>query len=115
MTFNPKGELIDHNICESVINSNHRMTYTDVFAIMTGDEGKRGEYADVAEMIDQMYKLSQILRAKRKKRGAIDFDFPETHIIIDESGKVVGLAPYERNDAHKLIEDFMLAANETVA
>ena len=115
MTFNPKGELIDHNICESVINSNHRMTYTDVFAIMTGDEVKRSEYADVTEMIDHMYKLSKILRAKRKKRGAIDFDFPETHIVIDESGKVVGLAPYERNDAHKLIEDFMLAANETVA
>lgn len=115
MTFSPKGELIDHEICESVIHSNHRMTYTDVYAIMTGDEGKRAEYSDIADMIDSMYKLSQILRAKRKKRGAIDFDFPETHIIIDENGKVVGLAPYERNDAHKLIEDFMLAANETVA
>ncbi|MCR5416366.1 MAG: ribonuclease R [Pseudobutyrivibrio sp.] len=115
MTFNPKGELIDHEICESVINSNHRMTYTSVYAIMTGDETEREKYADVAEMIDKMYELSQILRKKRKKRGSIDFDFPETHIIIDENGKVVGLAPYERNDAHKLIEDFMLAANETVA
>ena len=115
MTFNPKGELMDHEICESVIHSKHRMTYTNVYAIMTGDEEIRGQYADVSEMIDKMYELSKILRTKRKKRGSIDFDFPETHIIIDENGKVVGLAPYERNDAHKLIEDFMLAANETVA
>lgn len=116
MTFNRKGELVDHDICESVIHSNHRMTYTSVYAIMTGDEEERSKYSDVSEMIDKMYELSQILRAKRKKRGSIDFDFPETHIIIDEeNGKVVGLAPYERNDAHKLIEDFMLAANETVA
>ncbi len=116
MTFNKKGELIDHDICESVIHSNHRMTYTSVFAIMTGDDEERSKYSDVADMIDKMYELSKILRAKRKKRGSIDFDFPETHIIInEENGKVVGLAPYERNDAHKLIEDFMLAANETVA
>ncbi len=115
MTFDTKGNLVDHEICESVIHSNHRMTYTSVYAIMTGDEAERGNYADVSEMIDKMYELSKILRAKRKKRGSIDFDFPETHILIDEDGKVVGLAPYERNDAHKLIEDFMLAANETVA
>lgn len=115
MTFNKKGELVDHEICESVIHSNHRMTYTSVYAIMTGVEQEREKYSDVAEMIDKMYELSQILRDKRKKRGAIDFDFPETHILIDENGKVIGLAPYERNDAHKLIEDFMLAANETVA
>jgi ribonuclease R len=83
--------------------------------MMTGDEDTRAKYSDIAEMIDEMAQLSKILRAKRKKRGAIDFDFPETHILIDENGKVVGLAPYERNDAHKLIEDFMLAANETVA
>ena len=115
MTFSPKGELIDHEICESVIHSKHRMTYTSVYAIMTGDEEVRKQYSDVSDMIDNMYKLSQVLRAKRKKRGAIDFDFPETHIVIDENGKVIGLMPYERNDAHKLIEDFMLAANETVA
>ncbi len=115
MTFDTKGNLVDHEICESVIHSNHRMTYTSVYAIMTGDEAERANYADVSEMIDKMYELSKILRAKRKKRGSIDFDFPETHILIDEDGKVVGLAPYERNDAHKLIEDFMLAANETVA
>ncbi|SDZ78685.1 ribonuclease R [Pseudobutyrivibrio sp. ACV-2] len=116
MTFNKKGELIDHDICESVIHSNHRMTYTSVYAIVTGDEEERNKYSDVAFMIDKMYELSKILRARRKRRGSIDFDFPETHIIInEEDGKVVGLAPYERNDAHKIIEDFMLAANETVA
>ena len=115
MTFDKKGNLVDHEICESVIHSNHRMTYTSVYAIMTGDAAEREKYQDVAEMIGRMYELSKILRAKRKKRGSIDFDFPETHILIDENGKVVGLAPYERNDAHKLIEDFMLVANETVA
>ena len=115
MTFDKKGNLVDHQVCESVIHSNHRMTYTSVYAIMTGDTSEREKYSDVADMIDRMYELSQILRAKRKKRGSIDFDFPETHILIDENGKVIGLAPYERNDAHKLIEDFMLAANETVA
>ncbi len=115
MTFNKKGQLVDHEICESVIHSKHRMTYTDVYAIMTGDEATRENYSDIAPMIDDMFSLSKVLRANRKKRGAIDFDFPETHILIDENGKVAGLVPYERNDAHKLIEDFMLAANETVA
>jgi len=115
MTFNSKGQLVDHDICESVIHSNHRMTYTEVYGIMMGHNDMRDKYSDVADMVDNMYKLSQILRSKRRKRGAIDFDFPETHILIDENGKVVGLTPYERNDAHKLIEDFMLAANETVA
>ena len=115
MTFNKKGQLVDHEICESVIHSKHRMTYTDVYAIMTGDEATREKYSDIAPMIDDMFNLSKVLRANRKKRGAIDFDFPETHILIDENGKVAGLVPYERNDAHKLIEDFMLAANETVA
>ncbi len=115
MTFSKKGQLVDHEICESVIHSKHRMTYTDVYAIMTGDEATREKYSDIAPMIDDMFSLSKVLRANRKKRGAIDFDFPETHILIDENGKVAGLVPYERNDAHKLIEDFMLAANETVA
>ncbi len=115
MTFDKKGQLIDHEICESVIKSNHRMTYTEVYGIMTGNEELRNQYYDVSDTIDSMYKLSSILRKNREKRGAIDFDFPATHILIDENGKVVGLAPYERNDAHKLIEDFMLAANETVA
>lgn len=115
MTFDSKGELVDHDVCESVIHSNHRMTYTSVYAIMTGDEEERSKYSDVAAMIDDMACLSKILRDKRRKRGAIDFDFPETHLILDENGKVLGLAPYERNDAHKLIEDFMLAANETIA
>ena len=115
MTFDREGRLIDHDICESVVNSRHRMTYTDVYSIMCKDEGKRSEYADIVDMIDNMASLSSILRQKRVKRGAIDFDFPETHIIIDEKGQVTGLAAYDRNDAHKLIEDFMLAANETVA
>ena len=115
MTFDAKGHLLQHQICESVVHSNHRMTYTSVYAIMTGDASEREKYADVADMIDNMYTLSQLLRSKRHKRGAIDFDFPETHLVLDENGKMVGVKAYERNDAHKLIEDFMLAANETVA
>ena len=115
MTFDKTGRLMDHDICESVVHSNHRMTYTSVYAIMTGNEAEREKYADVADMIDNMYQLSLLLRANRHKRGAIDFDFPETHLILDENGRMTGIEAYERNDAHKLIEDFMLAANETVA
>ncbi len=115
MTFDKNGKLIDHDICESVINSKHRMTYDSVYKIMTQDEKEREIYSDISEMIDRMYDLSKILRKKRNKRGAINFDFPETYFDLDEQGKVLGIHEFERNDAHLLIEDFMLAANETVA
>lgn len=116
MTVSPQGKVIDYRIVESVINVDKRMDYTTVNKIIAlKDEALREEYKDFVEMFDNMAKLSLILRDVRKKRGAIDFDFPETKIILDENGHPIELKPYERNDATKLIESFMLLANETVA
>lgn len=116
MTITPQGKIEDYRIVESVINVDRRMDYTTVNKIIEDkDETLREEYAQFVEMFDNMAKLSLILREMRKKRGSIDFDFPETKIILDENGKPLELKPYERNSATKLIESFMLAANETVA
>lgn len=113
MTISPKGEVIDHEIVESVIRSDKRMTYNAVNALLAGKE-VRG-FSDFAGMIREMRELSMILREKRKQRGSIDFDLPESKIILNKRGKVVDIKPYERNDATRLIEEFMLIANETVA
>lgn len=116
MTITPQGKVIDYRIVESVINVDKRMDYTTVNKIISDkDEALREEYKDFVEMFDGMAKLSQIMRDFRKKRGSIDFDFPETKVILDENGRPIELKPYERNDATKLIESFMLLANETVA
>ena len=116
MTISKSGKVVDHRIVESVINVNHRMNYTSVNKIIAlGDEAERALFPDVCEMLDKMYELSKIIRESRHKRGSIDFDFPESKFVLDENGKPIEIKPYERNDAHKLIEDFMLMANETVA
>lgn len=116
MTVNPKGEVIDHIIAETVICVDRRMSYTSVAKILEEhDESECEAYRELVPMFERMKELSGILRARRKKRGSIDFDFPETKMILDEQGKPVELKPYERNTATKLIEDFMLLANETVA
>lgn len=116
MTINPQGKVIDHEIVESVINVNHRMNYTSVNKIIAlGDEEERAKFPDVLTMLDSMYKLSALIRENRRKRGSIDFDFPESKIVLDENGHPIAIKPYERNAATKLIEDFMLMANETVA
>lgn len=113
MTIDAKGSIIDHRIVESVIKTNHRMTYDTVNRILKDEHFP--EYEDVTEMLVKMGQLADILRAKRAKRGSIDFDLPETKIILDEKGHPTDVMPYERNAATRLIEDFMLAANETVA
>ena len=92
-----------------------RMSYNGVAKMIDGDEQALRENEDFVPMIMQMKELSGIIRARRAKRGSIDFDFPETKIILDENGKPVDIRPYERNAATKIIEDFMLLANETVA
>ncbi len=116
MTVNPKGEVIDHIIAETVICVDRRMSYTSVAKILEEhDEAECEAYRELVPMFERMKELSGILRARRKKRGSIDFDFPETKMILDEQGKPVELKPYERNTATRLIEDFMLLANETVA
>lgn len=116
MTVNPKGEIIDHTITESVICVSRRMTYTNVKKILADhDPEVMAEYEPLVPMFEKMAELAAILRKKRMKRGSIDFDFPETKVILDKNGNPVDIRPYDRNVATKLIEDFMLAANETVA
>ena len=103
-------------IAETVIRVDQRMSYTSVAKILEAqDEQERQKYEKLVPMFEQMAEVSGLLRERRKKRGAIDFDFPETKMILDEQGRPVELKPYERNVATKMIEDFMLAANETVA
>ncbi len=116
MTYDNKGDLLDHNIVESVINVNERMSYTDVARILEDEDQETiDRYKELVPMFRQMGELSSILRKKRESKGAIDFDFPETKIILDDQGNPTEIVPHERNTATKLIEDFMLAANETVA
>lgn len=116
MLINEKGSVIDHKIAETVVHIDKRMTYTSVKKILEEkDEQEREAYSDFVPMFEMMEELASFLRAKRKKRGSIDFDFPETKIILDEKGRPIDIKPYDRNVATKIIEDFMLLANETVA
>lgn len=116
MEIDGKGNVIGHRIAETLIQVDRRMTYTAVNAIVTDrDPDVMEEYGDFVPMFDLMKELADILRERRKKRGSIDFDFPESKIILDEKGRPVDIKPYERNAATKIIEDFMLMANETIA
>lgn len=116
MDIDFKGKIIGHKIAETVIRVDRRMSYTSVRKILVdNDEQEIKEYNELVPMFKLMAELSEILRNKRMKRGAIDFDFPESKIILDEKGKPMDIKPYERNVATKIIEDFMLAANETIA
>lgn len=116
MTIDNKGNVVDYQIAETVIRVDRRMTYTSVKKILEDhDESECREYEELVPMFEQMAELASILRRKRHARGSIDFDFPESRIILDEEGKPVEVKPYERNVATKIIEDFMLIANETVA
>ncbi|MGL5436267.1 MAG: ribonuclease R [Lachnospiraceae bacterium] len=116
MDIDGAGRVIGHEVAETVINVDRRMTYTAVNEIVTNrDEVVMAEYEPFVDMFDLMKELADILREKRRQRGAIDFDFPESKIILDDQGKPVEIKPYERNAATKIIEDFMLLANETIA
>ncbi len=119
MTVDLKGEIVDYDICESVIRVNKRMSYTVVKALLEdeslADREEYGQYGELLPMFQEMEKLAGILREKRRKRGSIDFDFPECKILLDREGHPLEIKPYERNAATDIIEDFMLAANETVA
>ncbi len=116
MTIDQRGEVISHEIVESVIKVDRRMSYTSVKKILEDqDVAERREYEELVPMFELMRELAGILREKRKKRGSIDFDFPESKIILDKQGQPIEIKPYERNAATKIIEDFMLIANETVA
>lgn len=115
MTISPSGEMVNHEIAETVIRVDKRMSYNEVARILEGEEEAVRENEEVVPMLRQMKELSDILRERRGRRGSVDFDFPETKIILDEEGKPAEIKPYERNAATKIIEDFMLMANETVA
>ena len=116
MKISPEGDVTDYRIVESVIRVDRRMSYTSVKKILEDkDEEESRKYEKLMPMFFLMEELAGILRARRKKRGSIDFDFPETKIILDEEGHPLEVRPYERNTATKIIEDFMLLANETVA
>lgn len=115
MKISKTGEIVDHEIAETVICVDRRMSYSGVQKILQSDEQALKENEEFVPMILQMKELSDLIRERRGRRGSIDFDFPETKILLDENGKPVEIRPYERNDATKIIEDFMLMANETVA
>ena len=116
MTIDEKGNVVDHTIAETVIKVDRRMSYSSVKKILEDkDEAERAKYEELIPMFELMQELAGILRKKRMSRGSIDFDFPETKIILNEQGKPVDIKPYDRNVATKIIEDFMLIANEIVA
>ena len=118
MTINEKGRVIGHQIAETVIRVDRRMTYTAVNAILTEPETHPElleEYKELIPMFHQMQELSALIRNCRKERGAIDFEFPESKVILDADGTPVEIRPYPSNVATRMIEDFMLMANETVA
>lgn len=116
MTIDKKGNVVDHRIAETVIKVDRRMSYTSVKKILVDeDPDEIKEYEELVDMFKLMEELAAILRKKRTKRGSIDFDFPETKIKLNEAGEPIDIEPYDRNVATKIIEDFMLIANETVA
>lgn len=115
MEIDSTGKVVKHKICESLINVDERMTYTSVAGVLEGDEEERTRYKELIPMFERMKELSDIIRERRHQRGSIDFDFPESKIVLDEDGKTLDVFPQVRNMATKIIEDFMLCANETVA
>lgn len=115
MTIDSKGKVIDGDTYKAVMKSVHRMTYTNVNRILAGEKEMVEEYADIRAMVGEMHELSKMLREIKYNRGSIDFDIPEIKVMLDENGKVVELKNRERGEAERIIEDFMIAANETVA
>lgn len=116
MEITPNGEVVNHEIFESVIKTTERMTYGNVNKILVDkDEEQLERYEALVPMFQDMEKLAAILRKNRMNRGAIDFDFNEAKVIVDEEGHPTDVVLRERSVAEKLIEEFMLAANETVA
>ena len=116
MDIDEKGNIVGHRICETVINVDRRMSYTSVKKILVdNDTNEIMKYKELVPMFHMMEEAAELLRKKRFARGSVDFDFPESKIILDENGHPTDIKPYDRNVATKIIEDFMLAANETVA
>jgi ribonuclease R len=116
MEVNAKGDVVRYELHDGVIYSDERMTYTAVDAILTQkDAATRERYAGLVPLFELMGELFEVLNARRRRRGSIDFDLPENELVLDEAGRVSAVLASERNVAHRLIEEFMLLANETVA
>lgn len=115
MVFDERGNLKAYDIYESVIRSKARLTYNEALGLIVGDPALEKKYPQLVEPLRQMETLYRILARKRWELGSIDFDLPEAEVIVDEYGEPTAIYPYERHVAHKLIEQFMIAANETVA
>lgn len=115
MEIDEGGGIVDYELCESAIISNARMTYKKVTQILEGNMAARNEYANLIPMFELMREAALVLRDKRMRRGSIDFDFPEAYVITDETGKAIDITQYPITISNKIIEEFMLAANETVA
>ncbi|MGC1871346.1 MAG: RNB domain-containing ribonuclease [Acidobacteriaceae bacterium] len=115
MQLGPDGDVLSSEVSEGVIRSARRMTYTQVHNILQGDVGTRREFADLVPEFERMLTLAQKMNARREQRGSIDFDLPEPVIEFDEQGRMRGIVRSERTWANRLIEEFMLAANECVA
>lgn len=115
MRIDHRGEILSYELCEGVIRSAERMTYTDVSAVLEGDQEKRQRYSSLIGTLEMMRALALILNRKRERRGSIDFDLPEPVIEFDELGLMKSITRSERNIAHRIIEEFMLSANECVA
>jgi len=115
MEIDHRGEIVGYDLCEGVIRSAERMTYTAVNAILEGDKAQVARYGPLVATFELMRDLQQVLYRKRERRGSIDFDLPEPVIEFDDFGLMKSIARSERNIAHRLIEEFMLSANETVA
>jgi len=115
MEIDHRGEIAGYELCEGIIRSSERMTYTDVTAVLEGDAGARKRYAELVPVFELMRDLALILNRKRERRGSIDFDLPEPVIEFDEFGLMKSITRSERKIANRLIEEFMLSANESVA
>lgn len=119
MEINEEGEIVSSSVYESIINSKMRMSYNGVHAILNNLELDNGEdkrkYESFLEKLQDMLSLSKLIRKRRYENGAIEFNFKESKIIVDENSKVVEIKEYERYESHKMIEDFMIAANVSVA
>ena len=115
MEITPEGKIVDSDTYKSVIKTARRMTYTSVNKIISGDEEAVREYSDIKDMVMTMLELSRIIRELKHKRGSIDFDLAEIKLVLDEDGKVKYIKNRDRGESERIIEDFMIAANETVA
>lgn len=116
MEIDRKGKVVNHEVVEGIINIDERMVYEDVSNILENDDQNlKDKYSNLLDMFNNMEELCKILRHRRESRGAIDFDFPESKVILDDKGKPVDIKKYERRIANRMIEEFMLVCNETVA